>query len=79
MNEIRNILAKQETPSRHNDVERRSYDDLFNKRFFSSYVYQESNVFGRKIKDYKSGLEALLEGRRIENKIFDYEQDLWEY
>ena len=79
MPEIRNILANQETPSRHNDVERRSYDDLYNKRFFSSYVYQESNVFGRKIKDYKSGLEALLESRRIENKIFDYEQDLWEY
>lgn len=79
MPEIRHILANQETPSRHNDVERRSYDDLFNKRFFSSYIYKESNVCGRKIKDYKLGLEALLESRRIENEIFDYEQDLWEY
>ena len=79
MPEIRHVLANQETPSRHNDVERRSYDDLFNKRFFSSYIYKESNVSGRKIKDYKLGLEALLESRRIENEIFDYEQDLWEY
>jgi gliding motility associated protien GldN len=79
MPEIRHILANQETPSRHNDVERRTYDDLFNKRFFSSYVYQDSNVHGRKIQDFKSGLEALLEGRRIEKKMFDYEQDLWEY
>lgn len=79
MPEIRHMLANQETPSRHNDVERRTYDDLFNKRLFSSYVYQDSNVQSRKIKDYKTGLEALLEGRRIEKKMFDYEQDLWEY
>ena len=79
MPEIRHILASQETPSRHNDVERRTYDDLFNKRFFSSYVYKESNVYCRKVTDYKSGLEALLEGRRIEKNMFDYEQDLWEY
>ncbi len=79
MPEMRHVLANQETPSRHNDVERRTYDDLFNKRIFSSYVYQDSNTFGRKITDYKTGLEALLEGRSIEKKMFDYEQDLWEY
>jgi gliding motility associated protien GldN len=79
MPEIRHVLSNSETPNRHNDVERRTYDDLFNKRFFSSYIYQASNVQGRKIQDYKTGLDALLEGKRIENSMFDYEQDLWEY
>lgn len=79
MPEIRHVLATEETYNRHNDVERRTYDDLFNLRFFSSYVYMDSNVHGRRIADYKIGLEALLEGRRIEKEMFDYEQDLWEY
>lgn len=77
--EIRHVLADQETGNRHNDVERRTYDDLLHKRMFSSYVYKQSNPSGRKISEYKTGLEALLEGRRIEKGIFDYEQDLWEY
>lgn len=77
--EIRHVLADQETGNRHNDVERRTYDDLLHKRIFSSYVYKESNPSGRGISEYKTGLEALLEGRKIEKGIFDYEQDLWEY
>lgn len=77
--EIRHVLADQETSNRHNDVERRTYDDLLHKRIFSSYVYKESSPSGRKISEYRTGLEALLEGRKIENEIFDYEQDMWEY
>ncbi len=77
--EFRPLLANQETVSRWNDAERRTFDDMFQKRFFSSYVYQESNVYGRKISDYTVGLDALLESQAIMKKIFDFEQDLWEY
>jgi hypothetical protein len=40
---------------------------------------KESNVYDRNISTYKNGLDALLEGKRIEEEIFTYEQDLWEY
>jgi gliding motility associated protien GldN len=79
MPELRHIIANSPAPNPHNDAERRTYDDLFNKRRFSSYIYQESNVYGRKISDYKQDLALLLEGKKIEHEIFTFEQDLWEY
>lgn len=77
--EVRNLLAHQETVNRWNDAEQRTYDDLFLKRFFSSYIYKESNVYHRGISDYKTGTDALLESQSITSKIFNFEQDLWEY
>ena len=77
--EIRPMLARQETVNRWNDAEQRTYDDLFLKRFFSSYIYKESNVYNRKISEYKIGLNALLEAKDIHHKIDNFEQDLWEY
>lgn len=77
--EVRPLLANQETINRWNDAEQRSYDDLFIKRFFSSYIYKESNVYNRNINEYKIGTEALLEAQNIMNKISNLEQDLWEY
>lgn len=77
--EIRPILSKQETVNRWNDAEQRSYDDLFLKRFFSSYIYKERNVYNRKISEYKTGIDALLEAKDIHHKIDNFEQDLWHY
>ena len=33
----------------------------------------------RKIETYKQDLELLLESKKIETELFNYEQDLWEY
>ncbi len=78
--EIRPMLAKQEVFNPRNDAERKSYDDIFIKRMFSSYIIRESNVYNnRDIKQYTLGIESLLEAERIKNKIFNFEQDLWEY
>jgi len=77
--ELRFSIANAPAPNPHSDVERRTYDDIFNKRRFSSYIMQESNVYGRKISSYAQNINALLESKRIENEIFTYEQDLWEY
>lgn len=63
----------------HNDAERRTLEDLFWKRKFSSYIYKESSVYDRKIDTYKQDLDLLLESKRIEHEIFQFEQDLWEY
>lgn len=79
MPEFRFHLAQAPAANPHSEVERRTYDELFQKRKFSSYITKESNVFTRKISEYKQDLDALLEGQQIEKTIFDYEQDLWEY
>ena len=79
MPELRHIIANAPAPNPHSDVERRTYDDLSNKRKFSSYVMKESNVCGRSISAYKQNMDLLLESKRIESQIFIYEQDLWEY
>ncbi|HEY0030549.1 MAG TPA: gliding motility protein GldN [Bacteroidia bacterium] len=77
--EARPFLAKAAVFNRHNDAERMSYDELFVKRMFASYVYKESNVYNRSISDYRTGLDILLESDEIKEEIFEYESDLWHY
>ncbi len=77
--EARPVFANQEVFMRHNDAERRTLEDIFWKRMFSSYVKKESNVYNRSIMDYKVGIDVLLEAERIKNDIFIYEHDLWHF
>ncbi len=77
--EFRPLLAKSPIYSPYTDVKNLSFDDIFQKRFFSSYIIQESNPYQRGIVDYESGLEVLLEADRVKEEIFNFEQDLWEY
>jgi len=77
--EARKLFANAETFNRSNDSERRSFDDIFQKRLFSSYIYKESNVYDRRIEDYKSGLNALLESEKIKDEITNLEHDMWEF
>lgn len=77
--EARPVLGHAEVFNRFNDASRRSYDDLFMKRFFSSYIYKEQNVYDRRISEYAQGLDALLEAERIKNELLNFEQNLWEY
>ena len=78
--EARRVLANHEVFNRYNDAERKTFDDLFFKRRFSSYIVQESNVYeDRTVALYRIGLQALLEAEKIKEKIFNFEHDLWEY
>jgi gliding motility associated protien GldN len=77
--EARPLFANQEVYMRHNDAERRTLEDIFWKRMFSSYVRKETNVYDRVISEYKSGLDALLESERIKTDIFVYEHDLFHF
>lgn len=78
--DLRPLFARTEVFNAFNDGERRTFDDIFVKRLFSSYIEKVSNVYGnRAINDYALGLEAMLESERIKSEIFDLEQDLWEY
>jgi gliding motility associated protien GldN len=76
----RPLLANHEVFNPYNDSERRTFDDIFFKRRFSSFIYQETNVYNNRfIWEYKQGLDALLESERIKDFIFKFEHDLWEY
>ena len=78
--EAREVLAQKEVFNPYNDAERRSYDEIFHKRFFDGFVVQESNVYNnRMIQQYTMGVETLLESERLEDFIYRYEHDLWEY
>jgi gliding motility associated protien GldN len=60
-----------------NDAQRMSYDDLFWKRQFSSYIHKESNISDRTISPSWVGVEALLESEKIKGEMFQLEHDLW--
>ena len=77
--EARSVLARAEVFNRKNGAERRTYDDIFWKRMFSSYVIKEENVYDRKINEYATGMDALLESERIKGELFEIEGNMWEY
>ncbi len=77
--EARSVLVNEEVYNRHNDAHRVSYDDMFLRRMFNSYIYKESNVYDRSIEEYFTGLDALLEAKEIKNNVREFEHDLWEY
>jgi len=78
--EARGLLAANEVFNPQNTARNASFDDIFLKRKFDSYIVKEENIYNnRDISQYLSGKNAMLESKRIENSIFDYEQNLWEY
>jgi len=77
-NEARSVFANAYVFNRYSDSERRTLEDVFWKRTFSSYIYKESNVYDRKIMEYKNGLDLLLEAKEIKDRVFRMEQDFWE-
>lgn len=78
--EARHIFVNKEVTSRHNDATGLSYDDVFIKRLFSSYIVKQSNPEDLRIRDYvDNGLDRLYEAQRIKKNLVDFEQDLWSY
>lgn len=77
--EARHIFVTKEVVSRNNDATGLSYDDMFMKRLFSSYIVKESNPEDLRIKDYAQGIDKLYESERVKKELLDYEHDLWSY
>jgi gliding motility associated protien GldN len=77
--ECRYVFANHDVFNPSNDSERRSYEDVFWKRQFESYVIKEANVYNRQIQSYAKGLNSLMESERIKTELFNYEHDLWSY
>jgi gliding motility associated protien GldN len=76
----RQTLANSMVHNTNNSMERLTFDEMFQKRLFSSIITKESNLYDRSILDYKKDkMQQILEADRIKNDIRNLEIDLWEY
>ena len=83
--DMRPIFAKYEVYNGKNYGARMSWEELFESRMFYGRIIKSTldNPFDEFLSE-QQGLKdnkilQLLEGERIQNKIFDYEQNLWSY
>ena len=76
---IRLFLNNYNVYNQKNDANWMSFDDLFQKRMFSSTIYKQSNIYDRSLDSYKSGIEALYESQRITEELRNFEHDLWHF
>ncbi len=74
-------LARERVVSDYNDVSLVSWYDLFELRFFGSYIYAESNSLGLRLKDLypDSEYDRLLASEKIKQELFAWEHDLWSF
>ncbi len=77
--DCREYLSKQRAMVEGNDANPMSWEDLFEQRRFSSYIFKESNAYNRRLQSYLQGVDILLEGEKIKKDIFNFEHDLWSY
>lgn len=77
--DARQILANKEVVNKNSDATGLSFDDIFMKRIFTSYIVKESNDKDERIQDYAQGIDRLYESERIKKKLMNYELDLWKY
>ncbi len=80
--EARNVLAHAQVYNRSSDGTNLSFDDVFIKRMFSSYIIKESNQDDIPLKNYahvKNPMDALYESEKVKANLMNYEHDLWEY
>lgn len=78
--DAREVLAREAVFNMYqNDAAPMTWEDLFEMRFFSSYITKESNVFDRRLEHYLAGTDLLMESEKIKQQIFNFEHDLWSY
>lgn len=77
--EVRHLLVTKAVVNRGNDATGLSFDDVFMKRIFASYIVKESNPEDLRIKDYAIGIDKLYESERVKKALMDFEHDLWSY
>lgn len=81
--DCRPVFANNEVYNPKNFAARMSWEDLFESRMFSSYIIKSSfnNPYDVPLSSVypNNTLFRLLEGEKIKDKIFNYEQSLWAY
>ena len=78
--ELREVLAKERVFNPRNDAAPMTWSDLFDARFFSSYIFKQSNPLDLRLKDqFGEGIDMLLESEKIKRELFNFEHDLWTF
>jgi gliding motility associated protien GldN len=83
--DMRPIFSRYDVYNSKNYGGRMSWEELFEGRMFHGRIIKSTidNPRDQYIKNYKglseNGILQLLEGENVKDKIFNYEQDLWEY
>jgi len=81
--DLRGVLAKYEVYNPKNmGVSRMTWEELFEARMFSSYIIKSTldNPMNKFIRNLiNDPILRLLEGDNTKDKIFNYEQNLWQY
>ncbi len=77
--DARQILATKEAVNRNSDATGLSFDDVFMKRIFASYIVKVSNDKDERIKDYAQGIDKLYEAEKVKKQLMDWELNLWSY
>ncbi len=76
---VRQVLKNFYCYNPKTDAQWMSYDDLFWKRKFTSVIYKESSLFDRNIEEYRFGLDALYESKKIKDDMRNLEHDFWNF
>jgi gliding motility associated protien GldN len=77
--DARETLAREKIFNDANDGAPMTWEDVFEMRYFSSYIYKASNVKDLRLQDQYTGRDLLLEADKIKQEIFNLEHDLWTY
>ena len=81
--DLRKTFAKIDVYNPKNFSSRMTWEELFESRYFSSYITKSSANNPKNIDllqiSGNSKLMRLYEGENIKNRIFNFEQDLWQY
>lgn len=81
--DLRPVLSKYDVYNPKNFATQMTWEDLFESRMFSSYIVKSTidNPYDIPLSSVypNNTLFRLLEGDRIKDKIFNYEQSLWSY
>jgi len=81
--DLRPILAKYEVYNPKNIGAQMTWEELFESRMFSSYIVKSTidNPYDLPLSSVypNNTLFRLLDGEKIKDKIFNYEQSLWSY
>lgn len=56
-----------------------TWEDIFEKRYFASYIMKENNVQDLRLQDLYTGTELMIESDKIKNELFAREHDMWSY
>lgn len=82
--EAREHFARIRVESDYNEISPLSWYDMFEQRYFASYIMKRSNMLDLRIEDMyygydREGIDRLMESEKIKAELFNFEHDLWEY